>query len=119
MLALLMVLALAPGAMAAEEDAMTLGRVSVVMPEIKVEINRTNFSAGDVSATLDTDKLTVEDVHVYDKNKDSACIYVVVDISEPTCSFDELQDDLSRLGKALGLQIRIQKNEIFEAMHQI
>ncbi len=44
---------------------------------------------------------------------------MVVDISEPTCSFDELQDDLGRLGKALGLQIRIQKSEIFEAMHQI
>ena len=44
---------------------------------------------------------------------------MVVDISEPTCSFDELQDDLNRLGKALGLQIRIQRSEIFEAMHQI
>ena len=44
---------------------------------------------------------------------------MVVDISEPTCPFDELQEDLNRLGKALGLQIRIQKNEIFEAMHQI
>lgn len=44
---------------------------------------------------------------------------MMVDISEPTCPFDELQDDLSRLGKALGLQIRIQKTEIFEAMHQI
>ena len=44
---------------------------------------------------------------------------MVVDISEPTCTFDELQDDLNRLGGALGLQIRIQKSEIFEAMHQI
>ena len=44
---------------------------------------------------------------------------MVVDISEPTCPFDELQDDLTRLGGALGLQIRIQKTEIFEAMHQI
>ena len=44
---------------------------------------------------------------------------MVVDISEPTCPFDELQEDLNRLGKAMGVQIRIQKNEIFEAMHQI
>ena len=44
---------------------------------------------------------------------------MIVDISEPTCPFDELQADLSRLGGALGVQIRIQKNEIFEAMHQI
>ena len=44
---------------------------------------------------------------------------MVVDISEPTCPFDELQEDLNRLGHAMGVQIRIQKNEIFEAMHQI
>ena len=44
---------------------------------------------------------------------------MVVDISEPTCPFDELQGALNDLGKEMGLQIRIQKNEIFEAMHQI
>lgn len=44
---------------------------------------------------------------------------MIVDISEPTCRFDELQGDLNRLGEELGVQIRIQKNEIFEAMHQI
>ena len=44
---------------------------------------------------------------------------MVVDISEPTCPFDELQQDLHLLGQTMGLQIRIQKNEIFEAMHQI
>lgn len=44
---------------------------------------------------------------------------MIVDISEPSCSFDELQDDLNRLGSELGIQIRIQKSEIFEAMHQI
>ncbi len=44
---------------------------------------------------------------------------MVVDLSEPTCPFDELQDALAALGQELGLQIRIQKNEIFEAMHQI
>ena len=44
---------------------------------------------------------------------------MIVDLSEPTCSFDELQDDLNRLGAEVGVQIRIQKNEIFEAMHQI
>ena len=44
---------------------------------------------------------------------------MIVDLSEPTCPFDELQGELNRLGDALGLQIRIQKSEIFEAMHQI
>ncbi len=44
---------------------------------------------------------------------------MIVDLSEPTCSFDELQDDLNRLAAEVGVQIRIQKSEIFEAMHQI
>ena len=44
---------------------------------------------------------------------------MIVDLSEPTCPFDELQSDLNALGAELGLQVRIQKNEIFEAMHQI
>ena len=44
---------------------------------------------------------------------------MIVDLSEPACSFDELQDNLNRLGTEVGVQIRIQKNEIFEAMHQI
>lgn len=44
---------------------------------------------------------------------------MIVDLSEPTCPFDELQSDLNALGQELGLQVRIQKNEIFEAMHQI
>ena len=44
---------------------------------------------------------------------------MIVDLSEPTCPFDELQEELSALGKKLGLQVRIQKSEIFDAMHQI
>ena len=44
---------------------------------------------------------------------------MVVDLSEPTCPFDELQGALNDLGKEMGLQVRIQKTEIFEAMHQV
>ena len=44
---------------------------------------------------------------------------MIVDLSEPSCPFDELQEELKALGRELGLQIRIQKTEIFEAMHQI
>ena len=35
------------------------------------------------------------------------------------CAFDALAADLTALGEKLGVQIRIQKSEIFEAMHQI
>ena len=35
------------------------------------------------------------------------------------CSFDALKTALDALGEALNLQIRVQRSEIFEAMHQI
>ena len=44
---------------------------------------------------------------------------MIVDLSEPVCSFGELQDRLNGLASEMGVQIRIQKSEIFEAMHQI
>ena len=44
---------------------------------------------------------------------------MITDISEPTCSFTQLQNDLNELAEELGLQIRVQKSEIFEAMHKI
>ena len=42
---------------------------------------------------------------------------MIVDISK--CSFAALDDELTALGEKMGLQIRIQKNEIFNAMHRI
>ena len=42
---------------------------------------------------------------------------MIVDISK--CSFAALDDELTELGKKMGLEIRIQKNEIFNAMHRI
>ena len=44
---------------------------------------------------------------------------MLVDITEPSCSFEDLVIMLNSLGERLGLQIRIQRNEIFDAMHQI
>ena len=44
---------------------------------------------------------------------------MIIDISEPSCSFDELQNELNDLCTKIGVQIRIQRSEIFEAMHQI
>ena len=42
---------------------------------------------------------------------------MIVDITG--CAFEMLMEDLRELGCQLGVQIRIQKSEIFEAMHQI
>jgi len=43
----------------------------------------------------------------------------VVDIGSEHCNFDSVSQDLHRLGDELGLQIRIQRNEIFDVMHHI
>lgn len=44
---------------------------------------------------------------------------MLVDITSPGCPFEDLVHSLDSLGERLGVQIRIQRNEIFEAMHQI
>lgn len=44
---------------------------------------------------------------------------LIADVSSPACDFSALGERLAELGKELGLQIRIQRSEIFEAMHQI
>ena len=44
---------------------------------------------------------------------------MMVDISSPHCNFDEISHDLSALGEEMNLQIRIQRGEIFDAMHHI
>lgn len=44
---------------------------------------------------------------------------MIVDISSEKCFFDKVKNDLKTLGETMNLQIRIQRSEIFEAMHQI
>ena len=44
---------------------------------------------------------------------------LIADISSDVCSFDALKTQLDALGQQLSVQIRIQRSEIFEAMHQI
>lgn len=44
---------------------------------------------------------------------------LIADISSAQCSFQKLSDALSALGREMGLQVRIQRSEIFEAMYQI
>ena len=44
---------------------------------------------------------------------------MAVDVSQATASFGELREALSGLGAEMGLSIRIQREEIFDAMHGI
>lgn len=44
---------------------------------------------------------------------------MAVDVSQATASFGQLGDSLAELGREMGLSIRIQREEIFNAMHTI
>jgi len=44
---------------------------------------------------------------------------MAVDVSKSTASFGELGKGLAALGAEMGLSIRIQREEIFDAMHSI
>ena len=44
---------------------------------------------------------------------------MAVDVSKSTASFGELGRGLDDLGAEMGLSIRIQREEIFDAMHRI
>lgn len=44
---------------------------------------------------------------------------MIVDISAPRKSFGELGDDLAGLGQNIGVVIKLQHEDIFNAMHRI
>ena len=44
---------------------------------------------------------------------------MMVDLSGMTCGFVEINEELNELGKKLGLEIRMQRSEIFDAMHRL
>ncbi len=43
----------------------------------------------------------------------------IVDMSGMTCSFAELSDEMNDIGKELGVEVRLQRSEIFDAMHRL
>ncbi len=44
---------------------------------------------------------------------------LIADITSEHCDFEKLKESLTEEGQRMGLQIRVQRSEIFEAMHQI
>lgn len=44
---------------------------------------------------------------------------LIADVSSENCVFERLSEALHEVGETMGLQIRIQRSEIFEAMHQV
>jgi ACT domain-containing protein len=44
---------------------------------------------------------------------------MIVDMSGSSVNFGKLQSDLDSLGKTIGVEIKAQKEEIFEKMHRL
>ena len=44
---------------------------------------------------------------------------MIVDINSSSRAFDEIQSDLEKLGDEIGVQIKAQKENIFNAMHRL
>ncbi len=51
--------------------------------------------------------------------EDMFTMMMIVDISKCSCDFTALSNVLSESGKNVGVEIRIQLEDIFEAMHRI
>lgn len=44
---------------------------------------------------------------------------MIVDLADTNTTFDQIQSDLVELGNTLGLEVKCQREEIFEKMHRI
>ena len=51
--------------------------------------------------------------------EDSFTMVMAVDVSNAKASVGDLRDQLEELGKKMEISIRIQRQEIFDAMHRI
>ena len=67
--------------------------------------------------------LSEQNVNILDISQtlfqDSFTMIMQVDLTQSACPFDELAAKLTELGSGLELTIRIQREEIFNAMHRI
>jgi len=71
-----------------------------------------------VSAVLADNSVNIEDIS-QTTMQGYFMMYMLVDISKMAVPFDGLAEKLADKGKQMGLEIRIQKDEIFKAMHSV
>lgn len=74
-----------------------IARVSSTLAELQVNIL-------DISQTIMQDLFTMT---------------MLADVGKCTCPFNELAGKLTELGGELGLDIRIQREDLFQSMHRI
>ena len=75
-----------------------------IIAAVCIKLAEMNINVLDISQTIMQGKFTM---------------IMAVDVSEATVSFAEVHDALAELGREMELTIRIQREEIFNAMHTI
>ena len=75
-----------------------------IIAAVCIKLAEMNINVLDISQTIMQGKFTM---------------IMAVDVSEATVSFAEVRDALAELGREMELTIRIQREEIFNAMHSI
>ena len=76
-----------------------------IMAGVCVELQKLNVNILDISQTV--------------LHNDIFTMNMLVDISKANVEYDKIVDSLSACGDTLGVSIRIQREEIFDAMHKI
>lgn len=71
-----------------------------------------------VSAVLAENRVNILDIS-QTILQDYFTMIMLVDLSGMTISFSELSRKLNEKGETIGLQIKIQREEVFNAMHKI
>ena len=71
-----------------------------------------------VSGILAENKVNIMDIS-QTILQDYFAMIMLVDLTEMKLSFSDLSNKLAEKGKTIGVQIKIQREEIFKAMHQI
>jgi len=79
--------------------------------------DRVGIIAG-VSGTLARNKVNILDIS-QTVLQDYFTMIMLVDLGVMACTFQELVDRLNEEGKSLGVTITVQREEIFQSMHNV
>lgn len=79
--------------------------------------DKTGIIAG-VSATLSACSVNILDIS-QTVLQDYFAMIMLVDLSGSTVTFSELNERLEKTGKSISMDIRIMREEIFDAMHRL
>ena len=73
----------------------------------------------EVSSQLAELNLNINDINQTVMQNDFFTMVMLADVSKSSVSFGEISDRLAAKGKEMGLSIKIQLEDIFNAMHRI